>query len=225
MSGLSNVGEYAYSVGSKYTFDFIYPDGAMVEQGLQCVDISAFSPSTYTPSIGAFGLSIASSAPSALIGTYSHVGTLFTTSAGTNISLYFNPYAFAFAIAMMVYQELISCEDEELLLGVRRGAGLCEQTDSICSGKILKTCQHLFCCYNSKLARIINEQGKSQIGKDKKDCSGFTAAEFSRLDFSAIDLTEFISDVMSAVEIPSAESLSTQASTVVNKKVQEFYSK
>ena len=224
MSGLGNVGEYALSVGSKFAYDFIYPDGKMIEQGMQCVNATAFSPTSFSPSVGAFGLSIAAVEPAAMIGSYSQVSTLFTTASGTQISLYFNPYAFGISIAMMVYQELISCDEDELLLGVRRGAGLCEYVDSECSGKILKTCKRYYCCYNSKLARIINEQGKAQIGKDKTDCSGFTPGEFSRLDFSAIDLTEFINDVMSSVEIPSAESLSTQASSVVNKKVQEFYS-
>lgn len=222
MQGLSNVGEYAMSVGSKFAFDSIYPGVAeMTQYGFAAIipTTTAFTPTSFSPSVGMFGLSIGASGGMGA----TQVASLFTTSGGTQIGLYFNPYAFAFAIAMMVYQELISCEEDELILGVRKGAGLCEQTGTSCEGKIFKTCKQQHCCYNSKLARIINEQGKAQIGKDKKDCGGFSPEEFERLDFSVIDMSEFINDVMSAVKVPTAEQLNNQANTVVNRKVQEFY--
>lgn len=222
VKSVANVGEYALSVGSKFAYDALYPGVAEMSQyGFAAIIPmdTAFSPTSFSPSIGAYGLSIGTSAG---VGA-SPVTTLFTTAGGTEVGLYFNPYAFAFAIAMMVYQELTSCEEEELLLSVRKGAGLCELTGTSCEGKIFKTCKQQHCCYNSKLARIINEQGKALIGKAKNDCGGFSPEEFERLDFSAIDMAEFIGDVMGAVEVPSAESLANQANTVVTRKLQEFY--
>lgn len=58
-----------------------------------------------------------------------------------------------------------------------------------------------YCVYPSKLSRIIAEQGKPQLGQGfgsakNPDCSGFTVDELSALDFNAIDLSEFHSDVM-----------------------------
>lgn len=43
-----------------------------------------------------------------------------------------------------------------------------------------------YCCYNSRLARIINEQGRGQIGKgwggaESPQCGGFTQAEFAQI--------------------------------------------
>jgi conjugal transfer mating pair stabilization protein TraN len=57
-----------------------------------------------------------------------------------------------------------------------------------------------YCCFNSRLARIIQEQGRAQLGKSwgsakSPECSGFTLAEFESLDFSQIDLTEFIREI------------------------------
>jgi conjugal transfer mating pair stabilization protein TraN len=58
--------------------------------------------------------------------------------------------------------------------------------------------ERVFCCFNSKLARIIQEQGRAQIpgmnawgDAENPNCRGFTPAEFQALDFSKIDLTEY----------------------------------
>ena len=61
-----------------------------------------------------------------------------------------------------------------------------------------------FCIFNSKLGRIIHEQGRAQLKRfasgwgsvDHPDCDGFTPEQFAMLDFSQIDLTEFISDIV-----------------------------
>ena len=57
------------------------------------------------------------------------------------------------------------------------------------------------------MAKIINEQGRGQVGKtwgsgENPDCSGFTTAEFEQLDFSRIDMSEFIQEVASSVRMP-----------------------
>lgn len=97
------------------------------------------------------------------------------------------------------------CKNEERELKKRRQAGICTELGTYCSKKIrfLGIClekKKSYCCFNSKLSRIINEQGRPQIGKSfgtpkKPDCKGFTPEEFSRLDFSSIDLSEYIADI------------------------------
>ena len=59
-----------------------------------------------------------------------------------------------------------------------------------------------FCCFNSHLARIINEQGRGQIGKSwgsntaqNPDCSGFSVAQLQSLDFSRMDFSEFYAEI------------------------------
>jgi conjugal transfer mating pair stabilization protein TraN len=57
------------------------------------------------------------------------------------------------------------------------------------------------CCFNSMLARIVNEQGRGQIAKgwgsaQSPDCSGFTIAQLQSLDFARMDLSEFYASLV-----------------------------
>ena len=75
-----------------------------------------------------------------------------------------------------------------------------------CIGKYCESTYRGSCCFNSKVARIINEQGRAQIKRGwgtsaNPDCRGFTPDEFQKLDFSKIDLSEYIDDVQSKIKI------------------------
>ena len=122
----------------------------------------------------------------------------------------FDPWSFAFAIAMMIIQEMMSCDEDSGALAIKRGQDLCHKVGSYCSSKAFGGCSEKtegWCCFPSKLGRIINEQGREQIGKswgDPKnpDCTGFSVADLQKLDFSKMDLTEFIMDIQGSVKIP-----------------------
>ena len=75
-----------------------------------------------------------------------------------------------------------------------------------CWGPYCKSTYRGSCCFNSKIARIINQQGRAQIKRGwgtaaNPDCRGFTPDEFQKLDFSKIDLSEYINDVQSKIKI------------------------
>ncbi|EKD40852.1 MAG: hypothetical protein ACD_74C00152G0011 [uncultured bacterium] len=63
----------------------------------------------------------------------------------------------------------------------------------------------MYCVFNSKFGRIIQEQGRPQLKKFAPDgnwgtpeapnCEGFTPEEFQMLDFSKIDLSELFGDL------------------------------
>ena len=116
----------------------------------------------------------------------------------------FDPTSFAIAIAIQVITQYLQCDQSEQLLGLRKDQRLCTPVGSWCSSKVLGVCitkKEGYCCYNSRLSRIVNEQGRAQIGKSygdprSPDCSGFTTAELERLDFSRMDLSEFIADIV-----------------------------
>src|SRR3546814_3157268 len=80
-------------------------------------------------------------------------------------------------------------------LDVKDRLGLCVSIGSYCSSSFLGVCQtkrKAYCCFESKLTRILQEQGRPQInkqwGKPKEgQCAGFTVDEFSRLDLSKKD--------------------------------------
>ncbi|WP_187648755.1 conjugal transfer protein TraN [Nitrosophilus labii] len=106
-----------------------------------------------------------------------------------------------------VFFGLIQCKDEEMKLAKLRNEDRCHYIGEYCSKEVelgfTEICvQHkqTYCCFNSKLARIINEQGRTQINKNwgepkNPNCKGFTPEEFQKLDFSKIDMSEFFNDV------------------------------
>src|SRR3546814_13259569 len=64
-----------------------------------------------------------------------------------------------------------------------------------------------YCCFESKLSRVLQEQGRTQLGKPwdkpkKEQCLGFTIDEFARLDLSVMDFTEVYADFMDAAKLP-----------------------
>ncbi len=106
-----------------------------------------------------------------------------------------------------VFGGLVSCTSNEKNLAGYRKNSECHYIGNYCSkevnllvGSMCVEKSDSYCCFNSELARIIEEQGRPQIGKgwgsaDNPDCSGFTAAEFQMLDLSKMDLSEFISSI------------------------------
>ncbi len=121
----------------------------------------------------------------------------------------FDPWSLAIAVVIYIVMSLTSCSEGEGKLAMKEGAGLCHATGSYCSSclRILGACvsclEHTTgkCCFNSKLARIINEQGRRQFGKgwggaQTPDCSGFTLFQLQSMDFAAMDLSEFYASIV-----------------------------
>ena len=57
-----------------------------------------------------------------------------------------------------------------------------------------------YCCFGSMLSRIIQEQGRNQIGlnlgsAESPNCRGLTVEEMQRLDFTQIDFTEYTQEL------------------------------
>lgn len=95
----------------------------------------------------------------------------------------------------------LQCNQEEKTLAIKRGSGLCEYSHEWCSKKtFFGSCtekKRQYCCYRSTLAKIINQQGRIQLGKGA-GCDGFTIEELEKLDFSKMDLSEFINEIVPA---------------------------
>ncbi|WP_435626384.1 conjugal transfer protein TraN [Candidatus Ferrigenium straubiae] len=123
----------------------------------------------------------------------------------------FDPTSLAISLAIMVVTDLLSCTQDEKMLSMKRGERLCIGTGSYCSQKVplLGIClavTETYCCYNSRLARIINQQGWAQLGTSvNASCDGFTQAQLSSIDFSKMDLTEFMAEIKSQIDIPKIQ--------------------
>ena len=101
---------------------------------------------------------------------------------------------------------LSRCSASEKALSLKRGKGQCYYVGTYCSQRdtVFKKCltkKSTYCCFNSKLARIFQEQGKSQLGisfgsSQYPNCRGFTVDELQRIDFSKFDLEELFADLL-----------------------------
>lgn len=119
------------------------------------------------------------------------------------------------------------CSSAEKQLDERDDKGLCHKVGSYCSDKVLGICvtsKDAYCCFGSKLSRILQEQGRQQINKPwakPKDetCKGFTIEEFQRLDLSRMDFAEVYAEFMNAAKLPDEVSVMTD----IQQKIQEYY--
>ncbi|WP_157220931.1 conjugal transfer protein TraN [Flavisphingomonas formosensis] len=131
-------------------------------------------------------------------------------SAGANaIIVGIDPTSIAISLAVnfMIEVLLQGCDRQDMETGMLRGSGMCHEVGTYCSSKILGICVQKakgHCCFNTKLGRIIQEQGRPQLksfnaigwGTPKNPyCRGFTPDEFQALDFSKMDLSEYYSDI------------------------------
>ena len=132
-----------------------------------------------------------------------------STTAGEGVVLAFDPWSLVIAIVIYVILSMMECNEQEARLALQEGARLCHSVGTYCSSciRILGHCvsciEHTTskCCFNSMLARIVNEQGRVQVGKgwgssENPDCSGFTVAQLQTLDFAAMDFTEFYASLV-----------------------------
>ena len=129
--------------------------------------------------------------------------------AGDSLVVAFDPWSLVIAVVIYIILSMMSCNEDEGKLAMKEGAKLCHTIGTWCSSciRILGACvsciEHTTskCCFNSMLARIVNEQGRAQIGKgwggaQSADCSGFTVAQLQTLNFAAMDLSEFYASLV-----------------------------
>jgi hypothetical protein len=99
---------------------------------------------------------------------------------------------------------LTDCDENSKQVAKLRREGKCVQTGTYCAERtVLGVCvrrKTVFCCFANKFAKLLQEQGKPQLGQgfgspECPDCRGFTAEELGRIDFSKLDLTEIVKDV------------------------------
>lgn len=102
---------------------------------------------------------------------------------------------------------LASCETEEYQLGLSRQNRLCTYVGDYCAHKGVFGCEEVketYCCFNSVLSRIVQEQGRPQLsmgwGSAKApDCRGLTDSELNSIDFSLIDFSEFYEEALANI--------------------------
>ncbi|HHI3061169.1 conjugal transfer mating pair stabilization protein TraN [Klebsiella oxytoca] len=132
-------------------------------------------------------------------------------------------YAYmAYQIANILVNIIWACTEDEFKLAVKKETKLAVFIDSWCQTKVLGQCiekRSSYCTFNSQIGRIIQEQGRQQLGlnwgNDSKnpDCRGLTLAEFGQIDFNKIDLSEWIGSLYEADLLPTADSVDLESIT------------
>ncbi|MDE8652248.1 conjugal transfer protein TraN [Novosphingobium album (ex Liu et al. 2023)] len=123
----------------------------------------------------------------------------------------------------------LGCDREEILLHQRDAQGLCAYVGTYCSDKILGVCvtkKKVYCCFESRLTRILQEQGRQQLSKPwnkprREQCLGFTIDEFSRLDLSKMDFSEVYAEFTEAARLPDE----LEAATEIQRKIEDYYAR
>lgn len=122
---------------------------------------------------------------------------------------------------------LALCSKEEKQLDERDRKGLCSYVGSYCSKKILGVCvtkKKAYCCFESKLTRIIQEEGRKQLGRPwgkpkEEQCEGFTIQEFQQLDLSKMDFSEVYADFLEAAKLPNE----VDATIQIQQRIEQYY--
>jgi hypothetical protein len=144
--------------------------------------------------------------------------------------LQFSPLTFASLVAGVVMSFFMgSCDQQDILTSTFKESGYCHYVGSRCIKKFFGVClqkSKVYCCFNSKLARIIHEQGRSQLSTFGPDgswgsakhpnCRGFTPEEFQAIDFNQIDFSEYIGDIERNVRQNVEQSIGTTLQEKLN---------
>ena len=131
-------------------------------------------------------------------------------------------YAYTiYTVAMILIKIIWTCEKKEFELGAKRELKACHNVGGYCKSKVLGWCiekRDTYCCFNTPLARILNEQIRPQLGRGwgspkNPDCKGINVQDFSRVDWSRVNLDEWLAILFETGHFPTAETINLERLT------------
>jgi conjugal transfer mating pair stabilization protein TraN len=122
--------------------------------------------------------------------------------------------------------KLTGCNESEKLLAKKKESSLCHNVGSYCARKVLGIClekRQGYCCFNSKMARIIHEQGRQQLGiswgtPKEPNCQPLTVEQLQKINFDKIDLSELYSELISKINLNTHMKIDESAKASVLKQ-------
>ena len=119
------------------------------------------------------------------------------------------------------------CDAQDRAVDQKDDAGLCHMVGSYCSDSFLGACltrKQSYCCFSSKLTRILQVQGRAQLGiawgKPKEpNCDGFLIEQFQQLDLSRMDFSEVYEEFVEAARLPDE----IEAGLLIQERIADFY--
>lgn len=121
-----------------------------------------------------------------------------------------------YVVTMMLIQIIWACEQEEFEMNAKRQLKSCHYVGSYCKTKVVGACiekREAYCCFNSPLSRIINEQVRTQKGwgfgsPKNPQCDGLTLDQIADVDWDKIDLTEWLGILQETGHYPDGSDMS-----------------
>ena len=123
---------------------------------------------------------------------------------------------------------LANCSASERELAEERNAGNTHYLGRYCSKRtFFGVCirhSRAWCVFGSRLGRILQQQGRAQLGIGWGSCRGLTVAEIEGIDFASLDLSEFTEDLMDASKAPSVSLPDAgDTSEAMRTRIRDFY--
>ena len=190
--------ETIHTLGSPYVNDIL-----MSNENIAAVMTKLYGEAAgqaYSPNLSYYGLSV--------------------SYVGGSVQFSFDPWTFFAMVALEVAADYLSCTPEEQTLQLKRGADTCRYVGSVCTEYFMERClikTESYCCYNSKLALLVQEAAHEQLGlgwnvTDQHVCQGLTAYEMSRVDLGKIDPAQLGALIdTSKVTLPDPKKVETRA--------------
>lgn len=108
-----------------------------------------------------------------------------------------------YSVLKFIYDFIFQCTQEDIITSYKVGLRLCHYVGQYCASKIFGFClkkKKTYCCFNSILARLVQECVRPQIGRSwgdarDPDCGGLLPGELSSADLSICDFTEYMQHV------------------------------
>ncbi|GHW85865.1 conjugal transfer protein TraN [Vibrio cholerae] len=126
-----------------------------------------------------------------------------------------------YVVSMVMIQMIWKCEEKEFTMNAKRALNSCTYVGSYCKSKVLGACveeRESYCCFNSPLSRIIQEQVRPQLGLNFGDartpqCGGIPLDRISDIDWSKVNLDEWLGILQQNGKLPDPASLNLDALT------------
>ena len=132
-----------------------------------------------------------------------------------------------------VDSNLAQCSEGEKILAKQKQNNSCHFIGSYCAKKIGGFCRkkrQSYCCFGSKLGKIIQVEGRKQLGLNwgkakAPNCRSLTLEQIQKLDFSKIDLSELYEDIDHKIKVVSDLEVLRNSEKIIKQKMESHYAK
>jgi conjugal transfer mating pair stabilization protein TraN len=132
-----------------------------------------------------------------------------------------------YQVTMVIIQMAYKCGKTEYETAAKRQLKSCHYIGTYCDQKILGFCtvrKQSYCCFASPISRILQEQMRPQLGMSwgsakNPNCQGLAIAEFSKVDWDKVDLSEWLGILIETDMLPDAGTITPEALTGMGRDI------